>query len=276
VQGDRLVHFFGGASERDVFEKLEYRVRVEFVRGNVVQGQVHLGERGAARDFVDCHEDLASVRRTGGQVVSEDDHPLRVDGVSHRMRGAVSAMDPSGVVTRDGIRKGHGCESDRCGASPDAIRASDHRTSTSTAIRRARSIAPGTQVGARVHAESRVRAVPCDAVSVEIIRLNDAPGYDSDRLVADSILEGSQSNVRIIRLSPGQALPPHRHGASDLMLFAVEGEGVIETGDVPVRFGAGSLAYYRGDEELRVSNDGPAGLTLLAFLAPPFPPRSDT
>jgi mannose-6-phosphate isomerase-like protein (cupin superfamily) len=120
-----------------------------------------------------------------------------------------------------------------------------------------------------------VRPHPCDAVSVEMISLNDAPGYDSDRLVADSILEGSQSNVRIIRLSPGQALPPHRHGASDLMLFAVEGEGVIETGDVPVRFGAGSLAYYRGDEELRVSNDGPAGLTLLAFLAPPFPPRSD-
>jgi quercetin dioxygenase-like cupin family protein len=140
----------------------------------------------------------------------------------------------------------------------------------------ARSIAPAIQVGARVQAESRVRAAPRDAVSVEIISLNDAPGYDTDRLVAESILEGSQSSVRIIRLSPGQALPPHRHGASELMLFAVEGGGVIETGDGPVRFGAGSLAYYRGDEELHVSNDGAAGLTLLAFLAPPFPPRSDT
>ena len=43
-----------------------------------------------------------------------------------------------------------------------------------------------------------------------------------------------------------------------------------------VGFGAGSLAFYRGDEELRVSNDGLTGLTLLAFLAPPFPPRSET
>ena len=115
-----------------------------------------------------------------------------------------------------------------------------------------------------------------DAVVVEITSLRDAPGYDSDRLVAKPIIEGSRSNVRIIRLSPGQNLPPHRHGESDLMLFAVEGEGVLHNDDGPVSFGAGSLAFYRGDEELRVSNEGPAGLTLLAFLAPPFPPRSET
>ena len=111
---------------------------------------------------------------------------------------------------------------------------------------------------------------------MEIISLNDAPGYDSDRLVAQPLIEGSQSNVRIIRLSPGQALPPHRHGASDLMLFAVEGAGIVETADGPVEFGAGSIAFYAGDEELRVSNGGQVGLTLLAFLAPPFPPRSAT
>lgn len=118
--------------------------------------------------------------------------------------------------------------------------------------------------------------VPCDAVRVELTSLNEAPGYDSDRLVAQPLIEGSQSNVRIIRLSPGQALPPHRHGASDLMLFAVEGAGVLETSEGPVEFAAGSLAFYPGDEELRISNPGPVGLTLLAFLAPPFPPRAAT
>ncbi|HXH59611.1 hypothetical protein [Iamia sp.] len=35
----------------------------------------------------------------------------------------------------------------------------------------------------------------------------------------------------------------------------------------------GALASYRGDEGLRVSNECQSGLTLLAFLAPPFPPR---
>ena len=116
----------------------------------------------------------------------------------------------------------------------------------------------------------------CDAALVKITSLSVAPGYDRDHLVAQPFMEGSRSNVRIIRLSPGQTLPPHRHGESDLMLFAVEGEGVLHTDDGPVAFGAGSLAFYRGDEELRVSNEGPGGLTLLAFLTPPFPPRSET
>jgi len=109
---------------------------------------------------------------------------------------------------------------------------------------------------------------------MELISLDDAPGYDSDRFVAHPLIEGSKSNVRIIRLSPGQTLPAHRHGDSDLMLFVVEGVGVLETADGPVRFAAGSIAVYAGDEELRVCNDGQVGLTLLAFLAPPFPPRS--
>jgi quercetin dioxygenase-like cupin family protein len=111
---------------------------------------------------------------------------------------------------------------------------------------------------------------------MDIITLSEASAYDSDLVVAQPILEGSQSNVRLIRLSPGQALPPHTHGSSDLMLFAVEGEGVLDTEAGRVGFGAGSLAFFRGDEELRVSNEGLSGLTLLAFLAPPFPPRSET
>ena len=109
---------------------------------------------------------------------------------------------------------------------------------------------------------------------MDITSLAAAPDYDPERVVAEAFLEGSQSNVRVIRLSPGQALPPHTHGASDLMLFAVEGQGVLTAAEGPVTFAAGSLAFFPGTEELRVANDGPTGLTLLAFLAPAFPPRS--
>ena len=111
---------------------------------------------------------------------------------------------------------------------------------------------------------------------MEIVHLADAPAYDRDRVVARPFLDGSQSNVRVIRLSPGQILPTHAHGSSDLMLYAVEGEAVLETDDGTSPFAAGSLAFYRGDEELRVSNEGGNGLTLLAFLSPPFPPPSVT
>lgn len=109
---------------------------------------------------------------------------------------------------------------------------------------------------------------------MEIVALADAPAYDRDRIVAEPFLDGSQCNVRVIRLSPGQALPAHTHGSSELMIYAVEGEGTLDTDDGPRALGAGSLAYYRGNEELRLSNAGSTGLTLLAFLAPPFPPRS--
>jgi mannose-6-phosphate isomerase-like protein (cupin superfamily) len=80
--------------------------------------------------------------------------------------------------------------------------------------------------------------------------------------------------VRIIRLAPGQSLPPHRHGASDLMLFAASGDGLLDTDGSMVPFRAGSLAFYSGAEELRVRNVGDGQLTLLAFLAPKFPPAS--
>jgi quercetin dioxygenase-like cupin family protein len=108
---------------------------------------------------------------------------------------------------------------------------------------------------------------------MQIVTLADAPDYDPERLVAEPLLDGDRSNVRVIRLSAGQSLPPHTHGSSDLMLYAVEGEGRLDTPDGPMAFAAGALAHYRGDEELRVSNIGGGGLTLLAFLAPPFPPR---
>ncbi len=110
---------------------------------------------------------------------------------------------------------------------------------------------------------------------MDMISLSDAPAYDPDRVVAQAFLEGSQCNVRVIRLSPGQVLPPHTHGSSDLMIFAVEGEATLDTDDGPHRFAAGSLAFYRGDEELRVANAAATGLTLLAFLTPAFPPRPE-
>jgi quercetin dioxygenase-like cupin family protein len=103
-------------------------------------------------------------------------------------------------------------------------------------------------------------------------RIQDAAGYDPARVVARPLLDGDQCNVRIIRLSPGQVLPPHRHGRSDLMLFVVEGQGELETADGTQPFDAGALAFYRGDEELRVRNAGGEGMTMLAFLSPTFPP----
>ncbi|MCU1497170.1 MAG: cupin [Acidimicrobiales bacterium] len=107
---------------------------------------------------------------------------------------------------------------------------------------------------------------------MDLVTIATASPYDDRKLVADAFLDGDQANVRLIRMSPGQQLPAHTHGRSELMLYVVEGAATLETDEGPVAFSAGSLACYRQGEELRVRNDGPIGVTLLAFLTPPFPP----
>lgn len=109
---------------------------------------------------------------------------------------------------------------------------------------------------------------------MKMTTLADAPDFDAEQYVAAPLLDGSQSNVRVIRLSPGQVLPPHTHSTSDLMIYIVEGSGSLDIDGGAVAFVAGSLAYFHGDEELRLTNNGATGLTALAFLAPPFPPPS--
>jgi quercetin dioxygenase-like cupin family protein len=103
---------------------------------------------------------------------------------------------------------------------------------------------------------------------MKLVRIEDIERPEEQDILAKPLLDGDQSDVRIIRLAPGQALPAHRHGASDLMLYVAAGEGQLDLAEGLVAFHTGSLAFYRGDEELRVRNSGTAELTLLAFLAP--------
>ena len=108
---------------------------------------------------------------------------------------------------------------------------------------------------------------------MRIVSLAEAPAVNADRFVAVSLVETPGSSLRVIRLAPGQELPMHTHGASDLLLLAVEGQTTLGTADGPVPLDAGSVAVLTGDEELRAANRGPDDVTLVAFLAPPFPPR---
>jgi quercetin dioxygenase-like cupin family protein len=117
--------------------------------------------------------------------------------------------------------------------------------------------------GARMFAE-------CQHPVMKVVRLSDVEVVGPNGILARPFIEGEHSNVRVIRLAAGQALPAHRRGSSDLMLYVTDGEGELETPAGPEPFAAGALACYRGDEELRVRNSGAAVMTVLAFLAPKF------
>ena len=107
---------------------------------------------------------------------------------------------------------------------------------------------------------------------MKLAHVRDAERPEHQGVFARELLAGEQSNVRIIRLDVGGVLPPHKHGVSDLLLYAASGEGELDLPGGAVPFGGGALAFYRGDEELRVRNTGSTELVLLAFLAPKFPP----
>lgn len=108
---------------------------------------------------------------------------------------------------------------------------------------------------------------------MDIRKLSEASDFNPEKYVAEELIEGDHTNVRIIRLAKGISLPPHKHGESDLMLYVVEGEAVLETDQGYQDFVAGDIAYISHEEELRVSNPASEGVTLLAFLSPKFPPR---
>src|ERR1039458_2586454 len=112
------------------------------------------------------------------------------------------------------------------------------------------------------------RAIP---TVVDIVRLSDIPAYDKEKLIAQPLIDGSQSNVRVIKLSPGQALPPHRHGSSDLMLFVVEGEGVLQSENGTVAFAAGSSPFLEGGGEPGRPNQGQVGSPRAGFPPPAIP-----
>ena len=57
------------------------------------------------------------------------------------------------------------------------------------------------------------------------------------------------------------------------MLYVAEGVAELHTDDGTIAFPTGALAHFAGSETLRVGNRGDEPVTLLAFLAPPFPPR---
>jgi quercetin dioxygenase-like cupin family protein len=102
---------------------------------------------------------------------------------------------------------------------------------------------------------------------MKLARLDDAHHATPDQYVALPLIQGAQSSLRLIRLAAGQALPPHRHGSSDLILYVVKGLGELGPPDESVTCERGTVAYLRGDEELQVRNTGLSEMTLLAFLA---------
>lgn len=108
---------------------------------------------------------------------------------------------------------------------------------------------------------------------MKTVTMADGPGFDPGKAVAAELVRGNQASVRMIRIGAGQSLPAHSHGESDLMLYVAEGTAILGGEDAEVLAPPGTIAHFRGEEVLKVRCEDSGGTTLLAFLAPPFPPQ---
>ncbi|HWI52951.1 MAG TPA: cupin domain-containing protein [Symbiobacteriaceae bacterium] len=74
--------------------------------------------------------------------------------------------------------------------------------------------------------------------------------------------------VFVLTFSPGQALPPHRHPGSAVVLHVSAGTGLAVVDGRESPLAAGDVLLVPGNEELTVRNTGEAALVLLVSLSP--------
>lgn len=80
-----------------------------------------------------------------------------------------------------------------------------------------------------------------------------------------------------LNFKPGQALPPHTHFDSTVVILVHAGTGELGADEATTPLKPGDVVTLRGDERLTVRNSGAADLTLFVTMAPrPAEPRYST
>ncbi len=72
--------------------------------------------------------------------------------------------------------------------------------------------------------------------------------------------------VFTLNFEPGQTLPLHAHGSSDLFVVVLEGQGEAESDDGTTPIAQGTALWCEGREHFGVRNTGTARLSLLVVL----------
>ena len=77
--------------------------------------------------------------------------------------------------------------------------------------------------------------------------------------------------VFTLTFTPGQALPPHAHGESELLVTALQGTGDATVDGRKVPIAAGTLLHCEGRETFSLQNSGDGPLSVLVVLYPGEP-----
>ncbi|HLN62529.1 MAG TPA: cupin domain-containing protein [Symbiobacteriaceae bacterium] len=103
---------------------------------------------------------------------------------------------------------------------------------------------------------------------MERISIPEVSVVSADRFTKRVCFNHPQVLVFVLTFAPGQALPPHRHPGSAVVLQVFAGSGTIAVDGQETPIKQGDAILVNGDEEMQVRNSGQETLTLYVTLSP--------
>jgi quercetin dioxygenase-like cupin family protein len=72
----------------------------------------------------------------------------------------------------------------------------------------------------------------------------------------------------ILNMMPGQALPPHTHESSDLVLHILIGNGEVTVDGINQTVSEGDVLYLKGEEVFSMKNTGDKDMSAFVIITP--------
>jgi quercetin dioxygenase-like cupin family protein len=109
---------------------------------------------------------------------------------------------------------------------------------------------------------------------MERVRVSEVSVHSPGKVTKRVCFQRPEVLAFVLTLSPGQAVPAHRHPGSALVMHVSAGSGlvIVDGKENPVL--PGDVLLLDGEEELAIRNTGEEALLLLVSLSPnPSDPR---
>jgi quercetin dioxygenase-like cupin family protein len=101
------------------------------------------------------------------------------------------------------------------------------------------------------------------AVPIELCR-----NFDERARCVSRVHSSNESDVLVVCWEPGQGSSDHHHGASESIMYVLEGIATVSSGDEEHRYGAGTFIITPRDVTHRVWNGERVRLVTLHVYAP--------
>jgi len=93
--------------------------------------------------------------------------------------------------------------------------------------------------------------------------------FSPDKMGKSNVVQGEFLFAGLNSFEPGQEHAAHAHAGQDKLYFILEGNGVVQVGEVTEELSAGDAAFAPSGVMHAIRNPGPERLVVMAVLAPP-------